>query len=132
MTLLKCIAYLDFSKAFDLIDHKFTIEKLHIYRFDKNSQILIESYLDSPEQTVCLGSLITTVKCGVLGPLLYLIFRDDPPLNVELSQTTKVDVYELPKLRSRTRVGEEMLEEAGEAQADIFEEDGCRTIPPKS
>ena len=77
---------IDFSKAFDLIDHKILYRKLAKLGFNNQSVALIKSYLTEREQYVhCNGKDSSTIKLqsvgcpqgSVLGPLLYLIYTID-------------------------------------------------------
>ena len=43
---------LDFSAAFDLIDHKLLLSKLHCYGFSSTATIWFQSYLGNRRQTV--------------------------------------------------------------------------------
>lgn len=84
---------LDFSAAFDVIDHELLTGKLISYGFTQNAISLIRSYLCARTQRVCYnGSLsnINNITCGVpqgscLGPLLYSIFTNDLPSVVKHS-----------------------------------------------
>ena len=38
---------MDLSKAFDTIDHELLLAKLHTYGFDRNSLLLVKSYLSN-------------------------------------------------------------------------------------
>ena len=77
---------IDFSKAFDLIDHKILAKKLRILGFHESSTELIMSYLKDRKQYVHSNGKDSTyvtlnaVGCpqgSVMGPLLYLIYTID-------------------------------------------------------
>src|SRR5690606_1973862 len=84
---LKCVTiFLDLSKAFDSVNHKFLIQKLQRLGFHQNAWKLIESYLNNREQCVkinnCDYSSFKPITCGVpqgsvLGPLLYTLYTND-------------------------------------------------------
>ena len=81
------VVLLDFSAAFDIIDHELLLMKLSAYGFKDSAIDLLKGYLVNRQQCVMFnGSLsnIETLQCGVpqgscLGPLLYSIFVNDMP-----------------------------------------------------
>ena len=87
---------LDFSAAFDLIDHTLLLNKLKCYNFTNNSIEWFKSYLSNRKQYVFYNgsfSQVGQLQCGVpqgscLGPVLFSIFTNDLPL--VLNHTTAV------------------------------------------
>uniref|UniRef100_A0A3B3CXC8 Reverse transcriptase domain-containing protein n=1 Tax=Oryzias melastigma TaxID=30732 RepID=A0A3B3CXC8_ORYME len=94
--LLVGAVFLDFSAAFDIVDHVLLLKKLLNYGFNESAVRLISSYLANRKQCVAFnGSLsnIVTLNCGIpqgscLGPLLYSIFVNDMSYALRKAQMT--------------------------------------------
>lgn len=78
--------FIDFSKAFDVIDHKILFKKLRRYGFTLEAVELIKTYLSNREQYVEISGMLSDkvklsdIGCpqgSCLGPLFYLIYTAD-------------------------------------------------------
>lgn len=83
--LVSVLVLLDFSKAFDTINHKLICAKLKFYGFDQSSVAMISSYLEGRSQKISVNNKFSTnlnILSGVpqgsiLGPLLFIIYTAD-------------------------------------------------------
>jgi len=79
--------FCDLKKAFDCVNHRIILNKLHFFGIDGKFMRLIESYLTNRYQKVTLNkvdyntnsSKWVRINCGVpqgsiLGPLFFLIY----------------------------------------------------------
>ena len=92
------LVFIDFRKAFDVINHELLLKKLSIYGASPPSVAWFQSYLSQRKQFIKLGKTTSeqlTIRQGVLqgsilGLVLFLLFVNDMPLNVHKST---MDIY---------------------------------------
>ena len=84
---LPVVFFLDFSKAFDTVNHKILLSKLYHYGIRGIPHDWFQNYLHNRTQFVKIGSSQSnakTITCGIpqgstLGPLLFLLYINDLP-----------------------------------------------------
>ena len=92
--------FLDFRKAFDLVNHHILLKKLDSYLCNNDSVNFFRSYLSGREQKVLLqgsysssGLIHHGVPQGsILGPLLFCFFINDLPLHLS-GENVMCDIF---------------------------------------
>ena len=131
--------FIDYKKAFDLIDHGLLLEKLKTYGVGDNELDLLRSYLSGRTQYVHINgchSSPRTVLAGVpqgsiFGPILFLLFINDLP---SAAQHSIIDIYvddTTLSLSSEVTNGLTSMSSALQQDLDDVSMVGCQQTGPK-
>ena len=97
------MVYLDFTKAFDVVNHRTLLQKLWCLGFSRQLLIWIEAFLVGRRMFVSVGkgnSSLQSVRSGVpqgsvLGPMLFLVYVNCLAENLECSWFAYADDFKL-------------------------------------
>ena len=113
------LVFIDYKKAFDLIDHDILLSKLETYGVAPKELLLFKNYLKGRRQSVVIDGVQSEYRLithgvpqgSVLGPLLFIIFVNDLPHAVSRSivdiyaddttLSTSAQVSDLPAIQQR-------------------------------
>ena len=96
--MIKSLAFIDYKKAFDLIDHHLLLSKLKVLGVNETFLPLFRDYLSGRSQYVNIDGCHSTIRPvtlgvpqgSILGPILSLVFINNLP---EALQHCVADIY---------------------------------------
>ena len=91
---ISLLLLIDFSKAFDMVEHNILLQKLYHYGIRGVALSWLKSYLANRKQCVSLNnkhSSIVEMEYGapqgsILGPLMFIIYINDIPNICEMAK----------------------------------------------
>ena len=97
--LTSCCIYIDFSKAFDCLDHNILLSKLKLYGLNCKCQAFMLSYIKNRHQCTKVNGYTSselkltygTAQGSILGPLLFILYVND--LFKEINNQNSVFMY---------------------------------------
>ena len=94
------LVFVDFHKAFDILDHNLLLKKLSVYGASPDSVAWFQLHIEGWQQFVKPGNKIIpsqpkpvrqgVLQGSILGPFLCLLFVNDMPLHLNNST---IDIY---------------------------------------
>ena len=77
--------FIDFSRAFDSIDHQILMAKLKLYGLDETALKFMEMYMSSRKQMTIINGISSplepitygTAQGSILGPLIFILYVND-------------------------------------------------------